>query len=203
MEEYVELLHKNYEDCCAYLLDKYGAVSDDYFSKVSYERFKKGEIKSLNKKRKISRTKEGLYIHHIDEDKQIKISDKDEILQSDIPFSYQRKDRLVYCNLIEHAILHLLIVKKENLHQKNQKGLGIAGYVVYIRPELVNWLIDENTPALDWQIPCKEVIWMPKEKAEKFIRLLDDFLQMYFPISQKEIERLTAKQLRRFSGYKM
>lgn len=194
MEDCIALLSMNYDDCCMYLLDKYGSATDDYFSKKSYERFKDGEIKSPTKK-KITRTKEGLYIHHIDEDKQILIANPNAILKFDIPFAYQEKERLVYCNLIEHAILHVLIAVKdveEGTRGDNFQAHGIGGYVNFIRPQLVQWLIKGVEPKSAWQQNCRNTTMMPVNDAEKLINYMDEFLVERYPISQKEIEECTA-----------
>lgn len=203
MEDYVALLSMNYDDYCMYLLDKYGMVTDDYFSKPSYERFKKGEIKAPYKK-KITRTSEGLYIHHIDEDKQILIADPKTILKFDIPFSYQEKERLVYCNLIEHAILHVLIAKKdyeEATIGNNFQARGIGGYIDFIRPELVQWLVKEVEPKASWKVNCRNAIAMPVSDAEKLINQIDNFLVENYPISQNKIENATVKWYQRNGMY--
>lgn len=51
-----------------------------------------------------SRTNEGLVCHHIDEDKAELLTNPQ--FASKYPASYQRKDRLVYCDYIEHLLLH-------------------------------------------------------------------------------------------------
>lgn len=199
MEEYITLLDKNYEECCEYLLGKYGLATDDYFSKISYERFKRGEIKTLGKK-KITRTGEGLYIHHIDEDKQIMIASPEAIMKFDIPFEYQMKERLVYCNLIEHAILHVLIAKKdveEATIGNNLQAHGIGGYINFIRPELVQWLIKGVEPKLAWQMNCRNSIVMPVSDAEKLIDQIDNFLVENYPISQDKIDEAESVWFRR------
>ena len=68
MGEYLELLNRDYSNAVSFLLEKYGVATDDYFKEKSYERFFEGKIKSIGKG-KISRTSEGLYCHHIDENK--------------------------------------------------------------------------------------------------------------------------------------
>lgn len=73
-EYYEDLLSKSYEDVVEFFLQKYGLAQDDYFREKSYKKFMNNEIKSITKG-KISRTSEGLYCHHIDEDKMLKISD--------------------------------------------------------------------------------------------------------------------------------
>lgn len=98
--KYQDLLKLNYEDCVNYLKKKYGNVTKNYFSNPQCK----------SKSQGISRTKEGLYIHHVDEDKAILLADKEQALQN--PWAYQLADRLVYCNLLEHLILHIKITEK-------------------------------------------------------------------------------------------
>lgn len=86
-----------YDELCEYLKRKYGSAICDYFSTP--------ECKSRNPK--IGRGNEGLYCHHIDEDKGGNLSGL--AFASRQPFSWQKSDRLVYCNLIEHLLLHIKI----------------------------------------------------------------------------------------------
>lgn len=92
----------DYKELVKYLLKKYGAVQGDYFCTDS--------CKSRNKK--ISRIKDGLYCHHIDEYRAIKLSDPKMAVY--YPFEYQKADRLVYCNVLEHLILHIKIIQSQN-----------------------------------------------------------------------------------------
>lgn len=98
-KEILNLLYKSYIECCDYLKKKYGKVNGNYFLTESF--------KSVNSK--IKRTKEGLYIHHLDEDKAIMLSNKEYAIKN--PYKYQLHDRLVYCNLLEHLILHIKIME--------------------------------------------------------------------------------------------
>ena len=118
---YVEELELSYKELVSFLLSKYGAVPGDYFSNET--------CRSKNKK--ISRTKEGLFIHHIDEDKAIMLStDKFAV---DNPYEYQRADRLVYCNILEHLILHIKITEEPRNVGANALELpGIGGAVNFI-----------------------------------------------------------------------
>lgn len=101
----------SYLDAVNILLKKYGGSIEDYFKEQSYNRFLNGETKSISKG-KISRTNEGLYFHHIDENRYLNLSNLGFIKVQKPPFSVQQKDRLVYCDLIEHIILHTLITKE-------------------------------------------------------------------------------------------
>src|SRR5699024_10731170 len=110
-QKYKYLLSKTYEETVNFLLQKYGPAQDDYFRESSYQRFIDGEIKNITKG-KYSRTNEGLYCHHIDEIKDLNISNQKYIKKYKYSFEYQKKERLVFCDLIEHTILHVLITKE-------------------------------------------------------------------------------------------
>ena len=185
----LELLQGTYQEAVNVFLNKYGGAVDDYFSEKSYARFKAGEIKAPTK-RKISRTSEGLYCHHIDEDKMIMMASPEFIRYMDIPFDYQRKNRLVYCNLIEHGILHLLIAS-ETYGRGYELGClpGVGGYVNFIRPNLIQWLIDGVEPKLPWQIACRNAVFMNKRAAKKMIKQMDRFLFDRYPsMTKKELK---------------
>ncbi len=49
--EYSQLLDATYWQAVAYLLNKYGAVTDDYYKEKSYTRFLNGEIKKYFKRK--------------------------------------------------------------------------------------------------------------------------------------------------------
>ena len=122
-EEYLALLSKTYDEAVEYLLKKYGAARDDFFREQSYERFLKGEIKKITKG-KYSRSVEGLECHHIDENKFLNMTNESFIKAQNIAFKYHKKERLVFCDIVEHAILHTLISKETGLE------FGITGYQV-------------------------------------------------------------------------
>lgn len=118
-------LEMNYDELVTYLLGKYGPSKYDYFLKDNFK----------TKNTKVSRTKEGLFCHHIDEDKAIMLSNSDYAKNN--PFSYQKADRLVYCNYLEHMILHFKIVEGPRNKDANVGELpGLGGIINYIAPEL-------------------------------------------------------------------
>ena len=88
-------LKMTYSELVDYLLKKYGPAECDYFRTEA--------CKSKNPK--VSRTNEGLYCHHIDEDKAIMLCNDKFAVNN--PFEYQKAERLVYCNALEHLILHI------------------------------------------------------------------------------------------------
>lgn len=96
-EEIYKEMQMPYEDLCTYLIQKYGGAVVDYFPTP--------ECRSKSKK--VSRTSEGLECHHMDEDKGVLLSDSTHAKVQ--PFEWQKKERLVYCNMLEHLILHMKI----------------------------------------------------------------------------------------------
>lgn len=187
VEAYLADLDLSYQDYVAKLLASYGPAEYDYFNQSTYHDFKHGLTKTPGKNNKVSRTSEGLYCHHIDEDKQILISTNEAILHFDIPYQYQLANRLVYCNLIEHALLHIKIaVEQQDNHARNQT-LGIGGYVAYIRPNLIDWLLDGNVPSQHWQLNCYHAIEMSESDATDLIIGLDEYLVNHYPITEIEL----------------
>jgi hypothetical protein len=105
----------SYDDYVTYLLNKYGAAEYSYFCTPA--------CKSTNKK--ISRTKDGLFCHHIREDTAILLSDPEYARAN--PFEYQMPHNLVYCNYLEHLILHIKIVELDHERTYGPIDLGIEG----------------------------------------------------------------------------
>ena len=106
LHDYELVKNYDYSTYCNHLLEKYGAVGGDYF------------MPTFSPNMIIKRADEGLYIHHIDEDKVANLSDYDVAKANS--FDYQRAERLVYADLFEHILLHILIGEQN-------KGLGFGG----------------------------------------------------------------------------
>ena len=157
-KEYKDLLSKTYDKAIDCLLQKYGPAQDDYFREKSYQRFMAGETKNITKG-KFSRTDEGLYCHHIDEKKYLNISSQSIVKMNKISFDYQRKDRLVYCDLIEHTILHVLITKETSFK------FGYPGYAVYLKPIIEEWYLDKMIPKREWMKKCYDKSFLTPEQT--------------------------------------
>lgn len=115
--EYTEELSMSYLQLVNHLLKKYGKAKGDYFLRET----------CVSPNQKIKRAGEGLYIHHIDEDRAIMLSDPAYAQKN--PFAYQKAERLVYCNILEHLILHIKIVEEPRNRNANfgeRPGLGGA-----------------------------------------------------------------------------
>lgn len=124
MTEIERLLNLTYEQCVEHFLKKYGNVQGNYFLDELCTR----------KNSKITRGKEGLFVHHIDEDKAIMLSSPAWAQKN--PFEWQKAERLVYCNLLEHLLLHIKIVEFPNKNQNIRELCGVGGVANFLVPEL-------------------------------------------------------------------
>ncbi len=124
-DEYAAELSMSYDQLVQHLLKKYGKAKGDYFLTET----------CASKNKKITRTSEGLYCHHIDEDKAIMLSNDSFAAKN--PFEYQKAERLVYCNILEHLILHIKIVEEpRNQHANSGEIQGIGGALNFITKQL-------------------------------------------------------------------
>lgn len=114
-----------YGEVVKMLIDKYGSAKHNYFK----------DINCTQKNEHVTRTEEGLVCHHIDEDKAILLSNDKFAAKN--PFEYQKANRLVYCNLIEHLLLHVKIAEEPKHKDANPDEVqGIGGAVSFICHEL-------------------------------------------------------------------
>lgn len=169
LEEYCELLSLSYNDAVKRLLQKYGEGKYNYFSEKSYNNFLAGKTKTITKG-KISRTQEGLYCHHIDEEKYLNLANFDFIMRQKPPYEVQVKERLVYCDLIEHVILHALITKE------TKAKYGYPGLQAFLIPEVIDWYLEDRVPTIAWQKNCYDKSFLNKEDTEIFLSKIKPFL---------------------------
>lgn len=153
MTEIENLLTLTYDECCNYLKNKYGEIKDSYFCNETCK----------TRKQSIKRTKEGLYIHHIDEDKYPNLSNKKVAINS--PFSCQNGDRLVYCNILEHLLLHIKIFEYPNPNRVSD-DVSVVGTYCYLIPELNDIYCD-----YPFKQPHKQIA------AKLVYNLKDDYLK--------------------------
>ncbi len=133
-ENYIEVKDFKYEQYIEYLIKKNGIVPGDYCSTD----FTPNE----NIKRKQS---DDLYIHHIREDKIANLSDMK--IAENAPFEYQQAKNLVYCNLLEHILLHIMI------GEQNQ-GLGFGGAQLMIM-QANDIYTEENEVLEELKVRCE------------------------------------------------
>ena len=190
-KEYEDLLSKTYDEAVAFLLQKYGSAQDDYFKEQAYQRFMDGEIEAIQKG-KHSKTSEGLVCHHIDENKGLNLSNLSFIKRNKIPFEYQKKDRLVYCDFIEHTVLHALIA------QETAREFGFLGYGLYLIPRLEEWYLDEIIPTIPWQKNCYNKSFLIPEETVNIIKKMQEKLDLPYcntPFDYYEHKKKVARML--------
>lgn len=170
LKYYTSILSMNYHDAVSFLLKKYGPSADNYFKEKSYQRFLNGEIKSITKGN-VSRTNDGLYCHHIEENHYLNLAQLDFLKQQRPPFFVQEKEQLVYCDLIEHLLLHTLITKETD------GEFGFPGLQVFLVPKAVEWFIDKKIPTRKWEKNCYQKAYLEKEELETLIDQINYFLQ--------------------------
>lgn len=150
-------LDMSYQELVNYLLDKYGKAEHDYFTSRL--------CSSVNKR--VSRSSEGLFCHHIDEDKAIMLSSIEFSRKN--PFEYQKAERLVYCNFIEHLLLHVKIVLEPKAEGANKnENQGIGGIKNFISTAL-NDLYDGDISNKDY---IKIAFELVKDNYEDYIKIL-------------------------------
>lgn len=152
-----KMLKMDYEECCKFLKKKYGKIKEPYFLNE----------KCISTNPRIKRAIEGLYIHHIDEDKAIMLSEKEAAKNN--PWAYQQGDRLVYCNLLEHLVLHIKIMEYPNPDRPGTI-VGEGGVFDFIIPEL-----NDIYSGIQYEQPWKQAV------IKQVIDKLDDyFFALYY-----------------------
>lgn len=158
IQEYENVKSYTYLEYCDYLQQKYGIGLCNYMS----ENWKKNN--------KVTRTKEGLYVHHKYEDHAIKLGNPEYAKKN--PYEWQLKDNLVYCDLLEHLLLHQLICEYPANAKNEQVGLG--GILEFIVPEL-NDVYSGWVSKLPWQQNCHNVIIKDKNVYLQLLKRYKDF----------------------------
>lgn len=152
-------LATTYDDLVDYLLEKYGPAMYSYFVNNSFR----------TRNRKVSRASEGLHCHHIDEDKAIKLSDPKMAVY--YPFEYQEASRLVYCNALEHLILHIKIMQKPHSLSSHLNMMGIGGLLN------ICWGINDYYNGYQYKLKSKKEFYgVIKDNFEDYIYILKTLL---------------------------
>lgn len=163
-EEIYKELQMTYDELQQYLIGKYGGAVCDYFATP--------ECKSKSKK--ISRTKEGLYCHHMDEDKGSNLSEHAGAVNQ--PYEWQKKDRLVYCNVLEHLILHIKIavLRQKDVFEKPRDVMRFftTGGIFMLCEELNDMYINREN-LIEWKRRCYEEV---KENYKDYRTILQAVL---------------------------
>lgn len=156
MTEFLKVKEMTYSEYCDYLQRKYGIGRSDYMTKSFY------------RNKKCSRTSEGLIAHHKAEDKMILLSTR--VFAKKCPYEWQQKENIVYCDYLEHLLLHVLICK----YPSSEAGVGIGGVISYIAPELNDlysgWITKEA-----WRLNCHSIVKDDKDVYLAILKLFAEF----------------------------
>lgn len=153
---YESMLKMSYQDIVSALLKKYGSAKHNYFKDTA--------CKAKNPL--VTRTNEGLFCHHIDEDKAIMLCNDKFAVNNH--FEYQKADRLVYCNLLEHLLLHVKIAENPNPDANENELPGIGGAINFICKDL-NDIYSGKEFADEWR---KNVANKVKDNFDDYIIIL-------------------------------
>ena len=168
IKEYIRIKDLDYLGYCDYLQDKYGIGLADYMTR------------QFNPNPNCKRTRDGLYAHHKYENKMIMLSTKE--FAKLVPFEWQQKENIVYCDLLEHLYLHILIY--ENPDPIDPRiNVGFGGVVNFLVPEL-NDIYSGYKTTLGWERICHSKVINDKEVylllVKRFIKdAIDD--EMFSP----------------------
>lgn len=155
--EYAKIKDLTYLQYCDYLQCKYGIGLSDYMTK------------SWNKNQKCTRTKEGLITHHKFEDRAIMLSTKEFAMNN--PFEWQLAENIIYCDYLEHLLLHILICECPSAEKNQFEVVGIGGVINFIVPELNDFYSGWATNQ-EWRKNCHNRI---KDDKDVYILLLKRF----------------------------
>lgn len=166
-DEILAEMEMDYETLVKYLKEKYGVAKYDYFTNATCK----------TRSKKITRTKEGLFCHHIDEDKGCNLGDSHYAVEQ--PYEYQRAERLVYCNYLEHLLLHIQI-GKDKYWKEHEKFIFPKEFSCFIVPGItficseINDLFEKNGSLVEWRNRCfKEIEY----NFDDYIYILQSFIK--------------------------
>lgn len=109
------------------------------------------------------------------------MTNKDSIKDQSIPFEYHQKEKLVFCDVIEHTILHILIAKETSL------SFGSTGYMVFLIPKIQDWYLDKVIPQKSkHHITCYHKAYIKPEEASELLEIMDNILFITEEKAQQE-----------------
>lgn len=157
IQEYKQVENFTYLEYCDYLQQKYGIGLSDYMTK------------SWNKNPKVTRTKDGLFAHHKYEDHAIMLSTKEFAMRN--PFEWQLAHNIIYCDYLEHLLLHIKICEYPSKERNLFEAVGIGGVINYLVPELNDVYSGWEANVL-WKQVCHNLI---KNDKEVYLAMLKRF----------------------------
>ena len=162
----------NYREACKFLQKKYdklGFIRKDYYHVDP----KDGH---LIKTSGVGHGKDGLQYHHICEDIVPSLSDK--TVAANNPIEYQKAKNMCYCNLLEHAWLHLLITENNTEASDNAEeaitGQGGVRWIILALNSImcnadVSWYSSKDEDGHGCNYNVNNIITKNKKIYEKII----------------------------------
>lgn len=160
-QEYDVVKDMNYLEYCDYLQNKYGIGRCDYMN---------SDFKKKNPK-KLSRTSEGLVVHHKMEDRMIMLSTPAYAKMG--PIEWQKAENLIYCDYLEHLLLHILICENPSEDRIEGYAVGIGGVINFLVPEL-NDVYSGWVSKQQWRENCYNKV---RDDEEVYLCLLEKYIK--------------------------
>lgn len=112
-------------------------------------------------------------MHHIDENKVSNLSSLNKIKKDSEArkFEHQKKERLVYCDLLEHIILHALIAEETN------NNFGYGGYES-LYDQLNHWVEGTEIPEGPVDKNYYERIKLTKEEKVTLLAEIAEYMPL-------------------------
>lgn len=183
IKEYEIVKNYTYLEYCDYLQQKYGIGLCDYMKP------------NWTKNPKVTRTKEGLYVHHKYENHAIMLGNPS--FAKNNPYEWQKKENLVYCNLLEHLLLHQMICENPAEDKNAFEKVGLGGIVNFIVPEL-NDVYSGWVSKQAWQQNCHSIIINHKNVYLQILKRYKDFHNNN-PLATKSLLRSFNQEYRLWS----
>ena len=116
-----------------------------------------------------------MFVHHIDEYRAIMLSNTEYALK--YPFEYQKAERLVYCNYLEHLLLHIKITLEYGFESswKKNEFVGFGGAFNFIIPDINDYFCGYQYKH-EWRIKAFEII---KDNLSDYVEILKSFLEAF------------------------
>ena len=157
VKEYNSVKEITYSDYCDYLQEKYGKGKYNYMTGT------------WNKNRNSSRTNDGLVAHHKYENRAARLADP--TFAKEYPYEWQSAENLIYCDYLEHLLLHILICEERLQTAEEGELVGMGGIIDFIVPEL-NDLYSGFEMRQQWRKNCYDRVIGDKDVYMELIKRL-------------------------------
>ncbi|MGI5872175.1 MAG: tetratricopeptide repeat protein [Bacillota bacterium] len=152
----------SYKELVDHLHNKYGPAKYDYFDLPYFD------VVNSN----VLRLKEGLFCHHIDEDKAIRLDEKEYAQKN--PYEYQLKDRLVYANLLEYLLLRIkIILEPPHPNANRDEKIGVTGL-----DDILSTINDYYNGSVSEDKYLTKAVVLIENNFDDYIEILRNFIKI-------------------------